>query len=201
LRAAIKELVWLLTIKSILLLPFAFCGMRNNLLVLGAVVLGTVMGRVTAPNYSLVSGAQAEILPTASQLQQAKPRPPRFPGGTGHTDRIKKNDLKKEIDKHRTHHPLSADDPGSFYINRSVIDAILKQKGCTGLRIYRASTNESAPYEPSLLIVGVEKPIGGRLKDQITTYEELVTRSQKECTVGQTDDRCPESCDFDSPYK
>jgi hypothetical protein len=175
--------------------------MRNKLLIFVALTSGAIVGRLSASNSSFISGAQATTLPNVSQLQQNKPKPPRFPNGTSHTSRTKKNELKKEIDKHRALHKPTSEDPSSFYINRDVVDAILNQKGCIGLRIYHASTNTAAPFEPSLLIVGVEAGAQGRRKDQITTVEELTTRSLKECTVGQTDDRCPESCEFDSPYK
>ncbi|WP_022824715.1 hypothetical protein [Hymenobacter norwichensis] len=127
--------------------------------------------------------------------------PPDHPGGKRHTNpgdkAALKNLTKNYADIHFPGTKLPTyEDPKLYYLNREVIDSILKQPGCIGLRIYPAYASKTPPYKPRFIIVGVEKGPGasGKLKDMDGTYVKT-NMVQRQCTVVETDDRCPDNCD------
>jgi hypothetical protein len=164
--------------------------MKNHLLIIAAILAGAVVGRVTSPVGGLVTTAQATTLPQAKP-----PRPPRYPGGKGHADQAAKRKAQEEASRYQEIHPASDDTPKAYFVTRKVVDDILKQKGCIGLRIYSAYANVQVPYEPSVLLVGVEKGTKVPYQDQVGTYKELSSIAVREYLIGQTDDRCPSNCD------
>lgn len=138
---------------------------------------------------------------TATETQGASQVPalftPDHPGGKGHTNKKDKEDLKILTENYAAINfppptKPTEENPKLYYIDRKIIDAILNQKDCKGLRIYLAYKSQNEPHMPRLIVVGVEKKSG---KDQIDTYEDKATKLRKDCTVIETDDKCPSNCD------
>ncbi|MDF7811916.1 hypothetical protein [Hymenobacter sp. YC55] len=134
--------------------------------------------------------AEAQTIGNAISLVK-----PDHPGGKGHTKKEDKEALKKLTANYTAVQKPSADKPRAFYIDRSVIEEILKQTDCKGLRIYPAYASKTAPFKPRLIVVGVGVGPNGDMLDQITTYEDKGTWLLKECTVIECDDKCPNNCD------
>ncbi|QJX47947.1 hypothetical protein HMJ29_13760 [Hymenobacter taeanensis] len=164
--------------------------MKNKRLLVAALMLGAVIGRLSSPGATPIAAAKAAIM-----LQANPPKPPRYPGGKGHTDPAAKQRVKDEARKYQAVRRSNNDTIRAYYINREVVTDILKQKGCIGLRIYPAYENTVAPLEPSMIIVGVENTGKVPRQDQVNNYQDISSLALKEYIVGQTDDRCPSSCE------
>ncbi|HEX8425420.1 hypothetical protein [Hymenobacter sp.] len=124
---------------------------------------------------------------------------PDYPGGTGHTNSNTKDSIKGLTDNYaRVHFPNSPkgteDYPKVYFIDRKIISDILSQDSCIGLRIYPGYVNKSSPYKPRLIVIGVKRKPNGKLLDQKTKHgtNSLI---RQECTVGETDDKCPDNCE------
>ncbi|TGD82596.1 hypothetical protein EU557_02090 [Hymenobacter wooponensis] len=163
--------------------------MKHQLLLVAVAISGAVVGRLTSLPPNIVGTAQA------ATPQQTPPRGPRYPGGTGHDKPAAKEKAKGEAKRYQTKNPPSENSPKAYLISRKVIDSVLHQPGCIGLRIYPAYVNSQQPYEPSLIVVGVARKGKTGYQDQVGTYQDNKTAVLREYIVGQTDDRCPSSCD------
>jgi hypothetical protein len=130
----------------------------------------------------------------AATPQQNLLKRPKYPGGTFHDNRAAKEKVKGEAKRFQAKNPPSDNNPKAYFISRQVIDTVLHQPGCIGVRIYPAHANAQSPYEPSLIVVGVEQDKTG-LRDQVGTYQGKNLSALKEYLIGQTDDRCPSSCE------
>ncbi|MBC6698612.1 hypothetical protein [Hymenobacter sp. BT190] len=149
------------------------------------------------PSTSKASDSQPPtILPTT---QAAVPIRPDYPGGRGFgkpADKIKLKDLTRNYAA--VHFPGSTrpseEDPKIYYVAKDTIAKILAQTGCIGIRIYPAYKNRIPPYKPRMIIVGVEIGPSGKNRDMDANYtsKQLVPI---ECTVIETDDKCPDNCD------
>jgi hypothetical protein len=130
------------------------------------------------------------------KAERARPDKPKH-GGKAHKDFKSQRDLARQL-ANVTKVPKQ-----TFYIDRSLIEEILNQPECKGIRIYLSKATPGSQDDYQLILVGTKLNPGIRVpKDSLLDLVTPPTQQviPREYVVGLTEDKCPANCDTTSPY-